>query len=172
MTTTDQRKGNRGTQYLLPGEEVVRDTRRHAAILVRPSALTLLGVVLATALGTRLGHTILGPVLWISVVGLYLWLFWSIISWTVERLYLTDRRLFLASGLITQKVATMPVAKLTDITFERSAPGRMFGYGRLIVESAGQNQALSSIVFIPNPDDFYQAVSEVVFRQRHRRQDD
>src|SRR5665811_2022948 len=87
-----------GDRYLLPGERVVRDLRRHAALLVRPSAETLLGVVLATAFGTRLGDTVLGPLLWGAVVLLYVRLFWKIGSWFVERLYLTDRRLFLTSG--------------------------------------------------------------------------
>jgi len=157
---------DRGARYLLLGEEVVRDVRLHPAVLLWPSTVTLFGVVAATALGTRLGDTVLGPVLWLVVLGLYGWLLWSIGSWLVGRLYLTDRRLFLASGLITHKVAAMPVVKLTDITFERSAAGRLFGYGRLVVESAGQKQALSNIPYIPHPDDFYQAVSRVVFTGR------
>jgi uncharacterized membrane protein YdbT with pleckstrin-like domain len=159
-------RGNSGSRYLLPGEHVVRQTRRHIAMLVRPSAETLVGVVAATALGTRLGDTVLGPVLWLAVLALYARLFWKIGSWFVERLYLTDRRLFLASGLLTRKVAAMPVVKLTDITFERSLAGRLFGYGKLIVESAGEHQALERIEFIPSPEDFYQAVSRVVFRIR------
>lgn len=161
-----------GDRYLLPGERVVRDLRRHGAMLVRPSAETLVGVVAATALGTRLGGTVLGPLLWASVVGLYVRLFWKIGSWFVERLYLTDRRLFLTSGLITRKVAAMPVAKLTDLTFERNLAGRMFGYGRLIVESASQHQALESIPYIPSPEEFYQDVSGVVFTSRTSLGDD
>ena len=169
MTATGaerNRRRDRGTRYLLLGEEVVRDVRLHPAVLLWPSTVTLFGVVAATALGTRLGDTVLGPVLWLAVVGLYVWLGWRIGSWFVERLYLTDRRLFLASGLITHKVAAMPVVKLTDITFERSAAGRLLGYGRLVVESAGQQQALSNIRYIPDPEDFYQAVSRVVFTGR------
>ena len=146
----------------------MRDVRRHLAILVRPSVETLVGVVVATALGTRVGDTVVGYLLWALVLGLYLRLFWRIGSWMVERLYLTDRRLFLASGLLTQRVAAVPVSKLTDLTFERSPAGRTFGYGRLIVESASQRQALDSIPYIPEPEDFYQAVSEVVFTSRHR----
>ena len=75
-----------GDRYLLQAERVVRDLRRHGALLVRPSAETLVGVVAATALGTRLGGTVLGPLLWAAVVALYLRLFWKIGSWFVERL--------------------------------------------------------------------------------------
>jgi uncharacterized membrane protein YdbT with pleckstrin-like domain len=171
-TTGNDRPPDAGDRYLLPGEQVVRDVRRHPALLVRASVETLIGVVVATALGTQMGDTSLGVGLWIAVFVLYARLFSKIADWFVERIYLTDRRLFLTSGLVTRKVAAMPVSKLTDITFERSLFGRMFGYGRLIVESAGQNQALENIAFIPAPEEFYQDVSRVVFTARPSRFED
>ena len=171
-TTGADRPANAGDRYLLLGERVIRDVRRHPALLVRASAETLVGVVVATALGTQVGDTVLGVGLWIAVFLLYARLFAKIGDWFVERIYLTDRRLFLTSGLVTRRVAAMPISKLTDITFERSLFGRMFGYGRLIVESAGQHQALDDIAFIPAPEDFYQDVSKVVFAARPSRTDD
>lgn len=156
------------SSYLLAEERVVRELRRHPAVLVRPSAETLGGVILAGIVGRAVGDTTLGYVLWGLVIFLYLRLFYRIGSWLAERIFLTDRRLFVTSGLATRRVAAIPVAKLTDVTFERSPLGRMLGYGKLIVESAGQNQAVESIGYIPAPDDFYQAMSSVVFTQRHR----
>jgi len=61
------------------------------------------------------------------------------------------------------KVAMMPVTKVTDLTYERSLGGRMFGYGTLIVESAGQIQALNKIEYLPRPEEVYDAISELVF---------
>jgi uncharacterized membrane protein YdbT with pleckstrin-like domain len=156
------------SSYLLDEERVVRELRRHPAVLVRPSAETLGGVILAGIVGRALGATILGYLLWGLVIFLYLRLFYRIGSWLVERIFLTDRRLFLTSGLATRRVAAIPVSKLTDVTFERSPLGRILGYGKLIVESAGQNQAVETITYIPTPEDFYQAVSSVVFGSRHR----
>ena len=39
----------------------------------------------------------------------------------------------------------MPLTKVTDMSFKRSFPGRLLGYGEFIVESAGQDQALRNV---------------------------
>jgi protein-disulfide isomerase-like protein with CxxC motif len=69
----------------------------------------------------------------------------------------------LAQGFLVIKIAMMPLAKVTDLTFERSLRGRILGYGTLIVESAGQIQALNRIDYIPRPEEVYEALSELVF---------
>jgi hypothetical protein len=38
-----------------------------------------------------------------------------------------------------------------------------FGYGKFVVESAGQDQALSTIDFVPHPDRLYQQISDLLF---------
>ncbi len=60
----------------------------------------------------------------------------------------------------------MPLGKVTDLTFERSLGGRMLGYGTLIVESAGQIQALNRIDYMPRPEEIYEALSELVFGEK------
>jgi protein-disulfide isomerase-like protein with CxxC motif len=69
----------------------------------------------------------------------------------------------LAQGFFVHKIAMMPLTKVTDLTFERSLRGRLLGYGTLIVESAGQIQALNRIDYIPRPEEVYEALSELVF---------
>jgi uncharacterized membrane protein YdbT with pleckstrin-like domain len=71
------------------------------------------------------------------------------ILWWIERIVITDKRVMLAEGFIVHKVGMMPLSKVTDLTFERSIGGRMLGYGTLIVESAGQIQALNRIDYMP-----------------------
>ena len=43
----------------------------------------------------------------------------------------------------------MPLAKVTDMSFQRTAVGQILGYGEFIVESAGQDQALRNVRFLP-----------------------
>jgi hypothetical protein len=52
---------------------------------------------------------------------------------------------------------------VTDLTYRRSIPGRLLGYGAFIVESAGQHQAFNQIDFVPSPDRLYQDVSTLLF---------
>jgi hypothetical protein len=63
-------------------------------------------------------------------------------------------------------VAMMPVSKITDMTYERTLFGRMLGYGTLILESAGQIQALNRIEFLPRPEEVFDAISELVFGEK------
>jgi hypothetical protein len=62
----------------------------------------------------------------------------------------------------------MPLTKVTDLTFQRTLGGRILGYGTVIVESAGQNQAFERINYIPQPDEVYEALSELVFGDKGR----
>jgi uncharacterized membrane protein YdbT with pleckstrin-like domain len=73
------------------------------------------------------------------------------------------KRFMLTSGVFETKVAMMPISKVTDLTYERTVSGRMFGYGTLIVESAGQIQALNRLEFLPDPEEVYDAISELTF---------
>ena len=57
----------------------------------------------------------------------------------------------------------MPMSKVTDMSFRRSFGGRLLGYGELIVESAGQNQALDRVPYIPYPEQLYLLVCGILF---------
>ena len=78
----------------------------------------------------------------------------------------TSHRFIETSGLLSRKVAMMPLAKVTDMTFERSALGRLLGYGTFILESAGQDQALSRVDYIPYPEQLYLEVCALLFARR------
>ena len=79
---------------------------------------------------------------------------------------ITDKRVMLAEGFIVHKVGMMPLSKVTDLTFQRTFGGRLLGYGTLIVESAGQIQALNRIDYMPRPEEVYEALSELVFGEK------
>jgi uncharacterized membrane protein YdbT with pleckstrin-like domain len=71
--------------------------------------------------------------------------------------------MMLTSGILTRKVGMMPLGKVTDMSFQRTLAGRLFGYGEFIVESAGQDQALRTIDFLPYPDQLYLEVCGLIF---------
>lgn len=83
--------------------------------------------------------------------------------WSREWFVVTNRRVLLIKGIIVRKVPQMPATKVTDMTYERSVAGLIFGYGTFIFESAGQVQALSKITFVPNPDELHHELATVVY---------
>ena len=83
-------------------------------------------------------------------------------AWQATYFAVTEVRMVLVSGFMVRKVAMMPLARVTDMSFRRSALGRLLGYGEFIVESAGEEQALRKIDFLPYPEQLYLEVCGLV----------
>jgi uncharacterized membrane protein YdbT with pleckstrin-like domain len=88
---------------------------------------------------------------------------WKAINWAVDFFVVTSHRILLTSGVLTRKVAMMPLTKVTDMSFQRTFAGRLLGFGEFIVESAGQDQALRNIDHIPYPEQLYLEVCGMLF---------
>ena len=142
------------------------EVHRHVMVLFRPFLQALGTVVAASLVGAFMdgngGGGALDALLGAAAAFFVLRLLWRCLEWQADRLVVTDQRIFEVSGILTRKVASTPLAKLTDMTYRRSLWGRLFGYGDIIVETAGQNQALSKIAYLPAPDSFYRRVTSLV----------
>ena len=152
-------------RYLLPNEQQVITVRRHPAVLIGPSALTLAGLLIAGVLSATVLHAnnTAITVVWLAWLVLFVWLVWKAVNWAVDFFVVTSHRILLTSGVLTRKVDMMPLTKVTDMTFKRTFAGRIFGYGEFVVESAGQDQALRNIDHIPYPEQLYLEVCGMLF---------
>ncbi len=154
-------------EYLLPTERRVIRVRQHWAFMwghVIQTALFLIVLVVAQHYLPSSVH-IDNVTFYLALVAVVRFTVLTILWW-IERIVITDKRVMLAEGFIVHKVGMMPLSKVTDLTFERSIGGRMLGYGTLIVESAGQIQALNRIDYMPRPEEVYEALSELVFGEK------
>jgi len=153
-------------RYLLPHERQVISVHEHPAVLIGPIALVLLGLAIAGLLSNYVAHGNIDAILiiWGAWVVLLLWLAVKIWSWSVDYFVVTSQRLLLAQGVVVRKVGMLPLAKVTDMSFQRSWIGRILGYGEFIVESAGQDQALRNVKFIPYPEQLYLEVCGLIFK--------
>jgi hypothetical protein len=149
-------------KYLLP-EEVDRQpifTRKHQAMLLVPLAYTLFGLVVTLILSGTLLRSQSGllAVAWVIWVLAALNLIWAAVNWAFDYFIVTPNRMMQTSGLLTRKVDMMPLGKVTDMSVKRSLGGRIWGYGEFVVESAGQDQALRNVTYLPNPEKLYRDV--------------
>jgi membrane protein YdbS with pleckstrin-like domain len=148
--------------YLIAGEKIIFVTHRHWITLVEPSltALASFFLVLVVTAHTTGRATFIVFLIWLIVAlraaGL-------IADHRYEWFLATDKRLMLVHGLVTRKVDIMPMGKVTDMRFDKSLTGRLLGYGVFVLESAGQDQALSRINFLPDADRRYQQISSIIF---------
>jgi hypothetical protein len=153
-------------RYLLDGERLVTAVHQHWAKVAEPVA----SAVASGALALWVDATI-DPAL--GMVSTVLWWAWFVVlgraaylvaEWRHDWFVATDKRLLLFYGFITRKVSMMPLSKVTDMSYSRSIPGRALGYGRFIMESAGQDQALREVNYVPQPDHHYRAICAEIFR--------
>ena len=152
------------TKYLLPSETRAIEVRHHWAALsgyAGTAAAFWAGGLLA--LWLFIDVALLRATFVFFLLFTVAWFLWMVGEWYIERFVVTDRRVLLLTGILTKRVAIMPLAKVTDLTYERTVVGRLLGYGVFVIESAGQQQALSRIEYIPHPDRLYQEVSGLLF---------
>jgi membrane protein YdbS with pleckstrin-like domain len=153
-------------RYLAQGEEVVLALRKHPTILLGPLLLAVgamlaaafLGFVTSPGDGADLIDTLFG-LLALAAVARFAWKF---TQWYVDRIYITSQRVFEVSGVFTRKVASMPLRRVTDMTYSRSILARLLGYGTLELESAGQQQGLTELDHLPRPDDIYRTLTSLM----------
>jgi hypothetical protein len=147
-------------EYLLPTERRVIRVRQHWAVMLKDILGTVLFLLLMVVAQRHLPPGVLVDNLtfYVSLVAVARFTV-LVILWWIERIVITDKRVMLAQGFIVARIAMMPLSKVTDLTFQRSLHGRLLGYGALIVESAGQIQALNRIDYIPRPEEIYEALS-------------
>ncbi|HEY2220753.1 PH domain-containing protein [Actinomycetospora sp.] len=156
-------------EYVLPTERRVIRFRRHWVVIVNEVVqATVLMVILMVAAGQLPEGPILSNLLWYGGLLVLVKACYKVAEWWVEKVVITDKRVMLTQGVLTQKVGMMPLGKVTDLTFERTLNGRMLGYGTMIIESAGQIQALNRIDFLPDPEEVYEAISELVFGEKRQ----
>ncbi len=152
-------------KYLLPHEHQVITVRRHPAVLLKPIVVILIGLAIAAVVSTTIARHNSGVVgfVWIAWGVLLLWLIYKVVEWSINYFIVTSRRMLLATGVFTRKVAMMPLVKVTDMSFQRDALGRLLGYGEFILESAGQDQALRVVDHLPYPEQLYLEVCGLIF---------
>jgi uncharacterized membrane protein YdbT with pleckstrin-like domain len=153
-------------RYLLPHERQVITVHQHPAVLIRPIFEVLIGLAIAgwltTVFAKNNGTAIL--VIWILWGLVFLRLAIKVFEWGETYFVVTSQRFILATGLLTRKVNMMPLSKVTDMSFQRSAMGRILGYGEFILESAGQDQALTRVDHLPYPEQLYLEVCGLIFK--------
>jgi membrane protein YdbS with pleckstrin-like domain len=153
-------------RYLFPTERYRGEWKRHWIHLSGPlgigaGATLLLGYLAGFLTRQNIDGLVTAAVLvWLAVIS---WVAWRVFDWYFDRFILTNKRVMVVNGIITRKVAMMPLLRVTDMKYEQSALGRMLNYGTFVLESAGQEQALREVKHLPNPNELYLRVVEEMY---------
>lgn len=104
-----------------------------------------------------------GGLLLVALLVVTVWCVFQLAHWFDRYFVLTNKRIVVIEGLISTSVRSMPVPKLTDMAYRRTAMGRALGYGLFDIESAGQDQALKIMNFVPDPENTNLQISHLLF---------
>ncbi|WP_430648056.1 PH domain-containing protein [Agromyces sp. GXS1127] len=144
------------------GEVVVDEVAKHWAAIVKP----VLGLVASVPL-LLLMFVVPSQAWWLPAVlaiGLACWCLWRILQAQMDRFVITNMRVFRVHGILTQNIATMPLARILDISVHRPVVGRIFGFGHFVFESAAQNQGLNEIRYVGAPNERDLTIQRVIAR--------
>jgi len=158
-------------RYLLSTERIVISVRMHPIAVISPVFVILAAAVAAgfvTELLVRSGSVRVAGVIWVLWAVLAVWQGWKVATWWRRYFVVTENRLMLITSLFDTDVGMMPLAKVTDMRLHQTTFGQALGYAEFIVESAGQDQALSRINPVPYPSQMYQEILSLIFSPKPR----
>ena len=144
------------------GEVVVDEVPHHWVVYIVPALQAAVGVAL-------LYLFLLSPVdvAWVPLtLGLLVLAYaaWRALNEHMDRFVVTNMRVFRVRGVLSQRLATMPLGRILDITVEKPFSGRVLNYGHFVFESAAQEQGLREIRFVGRPYERDLAIQRVVQR--------
>jgi len=151
------------------GERVLQVVPKHVAVYW-PLPLAVGALVVTTVGMLAAWPSSAGQLLWyasllgIAAAGVHAFVVWRdvfvVTNWRVVRL----------SGVLTVRVATMPINRILDMTMTRTPLGRVLGYGHFVFESAAQEQGLREIRFVPDILSVDREINNAVNRETRRRE--
>ncbi len=164
LATNTERVPARINKYLLPYESRIITVHQHPAVLLRPFLFLLAGLVLTVFVTVEVRTTAVVIGVWVLFAILLAWVIAKIIERAFTYFVVTTKRMVLAEGVFVRKVNMLPLTKVTEMTFQQSPFGQLLGYGEFLVESAGPEQALSHVTYLPYPEQLYLEVCGLIFK--------
>ncbi|QIK74005.1 PH domain-containing protein [Propioniciclava coleopterorum] len=143
------------------GEFIVDEVSKHWVCYVVPTLIVLAGTASLFAMPA------LGPGWWVGLLaGLALACvgFYRIHAQFMDRFLITNMRVFRVHGIVDQHMATMPIARILDISVRQTFLGQLLGYGHFVFESAAQDQGLKQINFVPRIEERDLTIQRVIQR--------
>jgi uncharacterized membrane protein YdbT with pleckstrin-like domain len=140
---------------LMPGESLVMKEHQHWIVMIKPLLLPIAVVVLVGLLDAfqtiPSDYRLLASLAAVALLGLWLIVVW--IRWNSRSFTITDRRVILDTGVMSRASKVIALDRVQDISTNQSVLGRMFGYGRIEIDSAGASGA-EVLSALPQPQRF------------------
>ena len=156
-------------KLLATGEEIQYELRPHWRALIMPAIWLIIVVFAGSWLFFITDITWLRWVIAGVIAFLLIWrVLIAFLRWITTEYVFTNRRVIVRSGLITRKGKDMPLSKVVNVSFEVPGLGRILNYGRLIIQTAGDDSDLI-VDDVPNVEAIQRDVYELYEKDDLRR---
>jgi uncharacterized membrane protein YdbT with pleckstrin-like domain len=152
-------------KLLNEGERVVWSTRTHVKSLFVP----VLVLVLAAGIGgflSSLPETHRN--LWLAIIwvlagaAILVYSVWPFLKWFTTTYTLTDRRLTTHRGVINRSGHDIPLARISDVSYEKGLVDRLLGCGTLVISDASE-QGRVALHDVPRVEHLQLQLSDLLF---------
>jgi uncharacterized membrane protein YdbT with pleckstrin-like domain len=152
-------------KLLNEGERVVWSTRTHVKALLVPALV----LVLAAGIGGFLSslpetHKQFWLILiWVLAgVAILVYSVWPFLKWLTTTYTVTDRRLTTHRGVINRSGHDIPLARISDVSYEKGLVDRIFGCGTLVISDASE-QGRVALDDVPRVERLQLQLSDLLF---------
>jgi hypothetical protein len=153
-------------RHLEPDERRVITVRRHAVLPtlgILPLLLVLPDYMLhATGAVHGSGHATFILAVLIAPSGIFA--VYCVVAWLVGYVVITQRRILVLGWWRVTRVTEILLSEATGLSFIRTVPGRMLGYGTFRVKRPGSRWRVLKIRFLPYPEQLYIEVCGLIFK--------
>lgn len=137
-------------KILNPGEEILVSTRTHIKALFGAMAVFVLLLAVGVVAQVYISNRTINLIIWgLVVVAMVPWVLVPLLRWATASYTFTDRRLITRQGIITRTGHDIPLARISDIAYERGLIDRLLGCGTLVISDASTH---GSVVVHDIPD--------------------
>lgn len=152
-------------KLLNEGERVVWSTRTHVKALFVPAVV----LIVAAGVGGYLSslpddnRKIWLIVIWVIAGGLIAaYSLWPFLVWFTTTYTVTDRRLTTHKGVITRTGHDIPLARISDVSYEKGLTDRILGCGTLVITDASE-QGRVELHDVPRVQKLQLQLSDLLF---------
>lgn len=138
-------------EHLLPGEQVVYETRLHWIMFAGPAVL-LLFILLFTLANSAL------VIFWVLLAAIVVG--WLLLRRKYSEFGITNKRVVIKTGIIRRRSLELLLTKIEGVTVDQNIVGRMFNYGTIVIGGVGGTK--EPFAQIENPFEFRKRVHEQI----------
>ena len=152
-------------KLLNEGEHVVWSTRTHVKALVGPALV----LIVAAGVGGYLSslpdshRNVWLILIWVIAGGvIVLYSLWPFLKWFTTTYTVTNRRLTTHTGVFNRTGHDIPLARISDVSYEKDLLDRIFGCGTLVVSDASE-QGRVSLHDVPRVEKLQLKLSDLLY---------